>query len=298
MDRSPAGSGASVGSGLPIDRERVAARLGFSAITANSLDAVADRDYALEVVSAAAITMVHLSRIGADLVPWSTPYLGFARISDGYATGSSMLPNKRNPDIAELVRGRAARANGALASMLGVITGLPLGYHRDLQETRGPMHDASPRWSWPSRRWTGCSPRSPSIASRWRRAAGSGHALATALAERMLRAGVPFREAHWRVGDLVAEAETPGCDLAELPMDQLRAALPELADPDPSSRPSRKPSRPPISPVERRPRACEPPWTSPKDPATMTDTVVLAYSGGLDTSVAVPWLRETRGSTS
>ena len=141
LDRSPAGSGASVGSGLPIDRERVAARLGFGGITANSLDAVADRDYALEMVAAATITMVHLSRIGADLVLWSTPYLGFARISDGYATGSSMLPNKRNPDIAELVRGRAARANGALDAMLGVISGLPLGYHRDLQELRGPMLD-------------------------------------------------------------------------------------------------------------------------------------------------------------
>ena len=234
LDRSPAGSGASVGSGLPIDRARVAARLGFGGITANSLDAVADRDYALEVVSAAAITMVHLSRIGADLVLWSTPYLGFARISDGYATGSSMLPNKRNPDIAELVRGRAARANGALASMLGVIAGLPLGYHRDLQELRGPMLDTISSLELCLAATNGMLAEVAFDRDRMRRAAASGHALATALAERLVRAGVPFREAHWRVGDLVARAESLGCDLAELPLDELRAELPELAsEPNP-----------------------------------------------------------------
>ncbi len=234
LDRSPAGSGASVGSGLAIDRVRVAARIGFGGITANSLDAVADRDYALEMVSAAAMTMVHLSRIGADLVLWSTPYLGFARISDGYATGSSMLPNKRNPDIAELVRGRAARVNGALTTMFGVITGLPLGYHRDLQELRGPMLDAIGSLELSLAAVDGMLAEVEFDRDRMRHAAASGHALATALAERLVRAGVPFRDAHWRVGELVAKAESAGCDLAELPIDELRARLPELgSEPNP-----------------------------------------------------------------
>ncbi len=234
IDRSPAGSGASVGSGLAIDRERVASRIGFSAISTNSLDAVADRDYALEMVAAAAITFVHLSRIGADLVLWSTPYLGFARVADGYATGSSMLPNKRNPDIAELVRARAGRANGALTSMLGVITGLPLGYHRDLQELRGPMLDTIDSLELCLAAVDGMLAGVDFKRDAMRSAAGAGHAMATALAERLVRAGVPFRDAHWRVGELVARAEELGCDLADLPIEELRARLPELAtDPNP-----------------------------------------------------------------
>lgn len=239
LDRSPAGSGASVGSGLAINRERVAKGIGFSAISTNSLDAVADRDYALEMVSAAAIATVHLSRIGADLVLWSTPYFGFARISDGYATGSSMLPNKRNPDIAELVRGRAARTNGALGSMLGVISGLPLGYHRDLQEMRGPMLEAIGSLELCLAAVDGMLAEVEFDSDAMRRAAESGHALATALAERLVRAGVPFRSAHWRIGELVARAEVVGCDLAELPIDELRAALPELEN-EPNPMPSLK----------------------------------------------------------
>lgn len=230
LDRSPAGSGASVGSGLPIDRQRVADRIGFGAISANSLDAVADRDYALEMTSAAAIAMVHLSRIGADLVWWTTPYLGFARMADGYATGSSMLPNKRNPDIAELVRARSARANGALAAMLGVISGLPLGYHRDLQELRAPMLDTVASLELCLAAVDGMLGEVEFNREAMRRAATAGHALATALAERLVRAGVPFRDAHWRVGELVARAEQLGCDLSELPRDELRDHLSELAD--------------------------------------------------------------------
>jgi len=237
MDRSPAGSGASVGSGLPLDRERVAGRVGFGGITANSLDAVADRDYAVEMVSAAAIAMVHLSRISADLVWWSTPYLGFARVPDGFATGSSMLPNKRNPDIAELVRGRAARVTGALATMLSVIAGLPLGYHRDLQELRGPMLDAIGSLELCLSAVDGMLAGVIFDRDAMRRAAAAGHALATALAERLVRAGVPFRSAHWRVGELVARADELGCDLAELPPNTLRAALPELND-DPNPLPT------------------------------------------------------------
>ena len=232
-DASPAGSGAAVGSGLAIDREAVAHRLGFAAITGNSLDAVADRDYAVELTAACAMTMVHLSRLAADLVGWSTPYYRFARIGDGHATGSSMLPHKRNPDVAELVRGRAARAQADLAATLAVQSGLPLGYHRDLQETRAPMQRSVASLQLCLVAMDGMVRDTTFDADAMRAAAERGHALATALAERLLRAGVPFRDAHWRVGALVAEAEVARCDITELPQERLREALPELAGHDP-----------------------------------------------------------------
>jgi argininosuccinate lyase len=179
------------------------------------------------------MTLGHLSRISADLVLWSTPYLGFARISDGYATGSSMLPNKRNPDVAELIRARAARANAALAAMLGILQGLPLGYHRDLQELRGPMLEAVTSTELCLAAAEGMLAEVAFDPERMRAAAGRGHALATSLAERLTAAGIPFRDAHWRVGELVAAAEERGCDLTELPDAELRARLPELADREP-----------------------------------------------------------------
>lgn len=227
-DRSPVGSGAAVGSGLAIDRMRVAKRLGFGDVTANSLDAVADRDYAVEIVAAAAMALGHLSRLGADLVLWSTPYLGFARISDGYATGSSMLPNKRNPDVAELIRARAARATASLAAILGILHGLPLGYHRDLQETRGPMLETLGSLELCLRAAEGMVAEVAFDRDAMAAAATGGHALSTALAERLTAEGVPFRDAHWRIGELVARAEAQGCDIAELPDEELRAVLPEL----------------------------------------------------------------------
>jgi argininosuccinate lyase len=227
-DRSPAGSGAAVGSGLAIDRDQVAYRLGFTDTTRNSLDAVSDRDHAIEMVAAAAMSLAHLSRIGADLVLWSTPYLGFARIGDGYATGSSMLPNKRNPDIAELVRARAARANGNLAAMLAVVGGLTLGYHRDLQELRGPMLETIESLELCLAATDGMLAEVVFDRAAMRMAATAGHALSTALAEQLLRAGVPYRDAHWRVGELVARADELECDLAELPEAELRDRLPEL----------------------------------------------------------------------
>ena len=233
VDRSPAGSGAAVGSGLAIDRAAVAKRLGFDGITVNSLDAVSDRDYAVEIIAAAGTALMHLSRLAADLVAWSTPYYGFVRIGDGSATGSSMLPNKRNPDIAELIRARAATALGDLTAVLAVQTALPLGYHRDLQETRAPMQRTVASLELAVTAMDEMLAGVTFDAEAMAAAAGSGHALATALAERLLRAGVPFRDAHWRVGELVAEAEAAGCDLAELPTDRMRAALPELADLDP-----------------------------------------------------------------
>jgi argininosuccinate lyase len=232
-DASPAGSGAAVGSGLPIGREAVAHRLGFTGITRNSLDAVADRDYAVELIGACAMTMVHLSRLAADFVLWSTPYYRFARIGDGHATGSSMLPHKRNPDVAELVRGRAARAQADLLAVLSVQSGLPLGYHRDLQETRAPMQRSVENLELCLAAMDGLVRDTTFDAAAMEAAAQGGHALATALAERLLRAGVPFRDAHWRVGELVAEAEARGCDITALPAERLRDALPELKDHEP-----------------------------------------------------------------
>ena len=232
-DVSPAGSGAAVGSGLPIDRGAVARRLGFAAVSANSLDAVADRDYSVELIGACAAALVHLSRLAADLVSWSTPYYRFARIGDGYATGSSMLPNKRNPDIAELIRGRAARAHGDLVAVLSVQSGLTLGYHRDLQETRAPMQRTVTSLELCLAAMDGMLAGVTFDANAMAAAARGGHALSTALAERLLRSGVPFRDAHWRVGELVATADAAGCDLADLPRDTLTAALPELAHLDP-----------------------------------------------------------------
>jgi argininosuccinate lyase len=230
---SPAGSGAAVGSGLPLDREAVAERLGFAEITRNSLDAVADRDYAAEVTASGATTMVHLSRLAADFVLWSTPAYRFVRIGDGHATGSSMLPHKRNPDVAELVRGRSARAQADMLAVLAVQSGLPLGYHRDLQETRAPMQRSVASLELCLAAMDGMVRDSTFNVEVMEAAARRGHALATALAERLLRAGVPFRDAHWRVGELVAEAEAAGCDITELPDERLRAALPELTDHDP-----------------------------------------------------------------
>jgi argininosuccinate lyase len=227
-DRCPAGSGAAVGSGLPLDRDAIAERLGFGGITANSLDAVADRDYAIELVSACALSLSHLSRLAADLVLWSTPYLGFVRIGDGYATGSSMLPNKRNPDSAELVRARAARVEGDLVTVLSVVRGLPLAYHRDLQETRRAMFDAVESARLSLEVMAGIVGTLAFDRERMRDAAAAGHSRAVLLAERLVARGVPFRDAHRRIGRLVGTAEEAGVDLVDLPDATLDGALPEL----------------------------------------------------------------------
>ncbi len=227
-DRSAAGSGAVAGSGLPLDRHRVADALGFGGVTDNSVDAVADRDYAIEIVSAAAILLGHLSRMAGELVLWSTPYVGFARLDDGYASGSSMLPNKRNPDSAELVRARAARVEGDLVVLMSLARGLPLAYHRDLQETRRPMFSAMESAMLCVEVMRGVMSSVTFDRDRMLRAAEGGHTRAIALADRLVARGVPFREAHRRVGQLVASAEAAGLDLADIGANELAEALPEL----------------------------------------------------------------------
>jgi argininosuccinate lyase len=227
-NRSPAGSAAVAGSGLALDREATAQRLGFDGPTANSLDAISDRDYAIELVSACAIAANHLSRLAGELVLWSTPYLGFVRLDDSLVSGSSMLPQKRNPDAAELVRARAARLNGTVTQLLQLTAGLPLAYHRDFQETRGPMLAAVETLDLSLRAANAMIATATFDREAMRRAATAGHAIATALAEKLVRADVPFRDAHHRVGRLVATADRRGIDLSELPEEELEAALPEL----------------------------------------------------------------------
>ena len=227
-DRSPAGSGAVAGSGLRLDRARVAQSLGFAGVTANSIDAVADRDYALETIAALAILLGHLSRFCGELVLWSTPYVGFVRLDDAFSSGSSMLPNKRNPDSAELVRARAARVEGDLVTVLSLVRGLPLAYHRDLQETRRAMFDAVESARLCLEVMAGIVETLAFDRDRMRRAAAAGHSRAVLLADRLVARGVPFRDAHRRVGRLVAAAEEAGVDLADLPDEALNEALPEL----------------------------------------------------------------------
>jgi argininosuccinate lyase len=227
-DRSPAGSGAVAGSGLSLDRAAVAGVLGFGGITDNSIDAVADRDYAIETVAALAILLGHLSRMAGEIVLWSTPYVGFVRVDDAFSSGSSMLPNKRNPDSAELVRARAARVEGDLVTILSLVRGLPLAYHRDLQETRRAMFDAVESAQLCLEVMAGVIGTLTFDRERMRAAAAVGHARAVLLADRLVARGVPFRDAHRRVGRLVAAAETAGVDIADLPEADLREALPEL----------------------------------------------------------------------
>lgn len=227
-DRSPAGSGAVAGSGLQLDRARVAERLGFGGVTANSIDAVADRDYALETIATLAILLGHLSRLAGELVLWSTPYVGFVRLDDAFSSGSSMLPNKRNPDSAELVRARAARVEGDLVVVLSLVRGLPLAYHRDLQETRRAMFDAVESARLCLEVMSGIVETLAFDRDRMRQAATAGHSRAVVLADRLVARGVPFRDAHRRVGRLVAAAEEAGVDLAGLPVEVLNDALPEL----------------------------------------------------------------------
>ncbi len=233
-DASPAGSGAVAGSGLQLDRTAIATALGFSRVTANSIDAVADRDYAAELVAACAIGAGHLSRLAGELAGWSAPSVGWVRLGDGYVSGSSMLPNKRNPDSCELVRARAARIAGDLAVILSVPRGLPLAYHRDLQETRAAMIGSTHSFGLCLQVMDGVVRSATFDHAAMRAAAEGGGLVATALAERLVAAGVPFREAHHRVGALVARAAESTSTLAELPAAILAKALPELAGrPDP-----------------------------------------------------------------
>jgi argininosuccinate lyase len=214
--RSPLGSGALAGSTLPLDREAVARDLGFEGVTDNSLDAVSDRDSALELLFACALTAVHLSRVGEEIVLWTTREFGFLTLSDAFATGSSLMPQKKNPDVGELARGRAGRAIGDLVALLTIVKGLPLSYNRDLQEDKRPLLGGPEAIILTLDGVAGAIETATFHADRMEAALGTGEALATDAAEYLVERGVPFREAHEAVGKAARFSTQAGRPLARL----------------------------------------------------------------------------------
>jgi argininosuccinate lyase len=231
LDASVLASGALAGQTLGLDPRAYADALGFAEVAENSMDAVASRDFALEVLAACAILAVTISRLGEEIVLWATAEFGFARVGDAFSTGSSIMPQKRNPDVAELVRGKAGRVIGDLVSLLTTVKALPLTYDRDLQEDKEPVFDAVNTLRLVLPAITGTVASLTFDRARLAAAAVGGFALATDLAEELVRRGVPFREAHEVVGEVVRLAESRGVDLDGLPPDELAAAHPAL---DPS----------------------------------------------------------------
>jgi argininosuccinate lyase len=215
-DVSPLGAGALAGSSLPIDPDVTASDLGFSRRFENSLDAVSDRDFVAELLFVLALEQVHLSRLGEEIVLWSSDEFGFLVLADSHSTGSSMLPHKKNPDIAELARGKAGRVIGALTGFLVTLKGLPLAYNRDLQEDKEPLFDAVDTCALSLGALEGLLAASTFDLERMRAAADVSSTAATDLAEHLVRAGTPFREAHAIVGDLVRQAVERGVPLDEL----------------------------------------------------------------------------------
>ncbi|OGO55023.1 MAG: argininosuccinate lyase [Chloroflexi bacterium RBG_16_69_14] len=231
VDVSPLGSGALAGAGFPLDRVAVARELGFDSVTANSLDAVSDRDFVVETLAAIALGMVHLSRLAEEITWWSNPRFGFVRVADAFSTGSSMMPNKKNPDPAELVRGRAARVIGELTGALTMLKGLPLAYQRDLQESVAPLFDAVAVYDASLHVMAGLIETLTVDAERMRAAATEGYTTATAVTDALVRRGVPFRTAHHIVGSLVAQAEGADVRLDEIPDAMVGLALGASGDP-------------------------------------------------------------------
>jgi argininosuccinate lyase len=226
---SPLGSGALAATTLPIDREQVARALGLSGVTRNSIDAVSARDGLLEFLAGAAIAGVHLSRLAEELCLWATSEFGFVELSDAFCTGSSLMPQKRNPDVAELVRGKAGRLVGDLVTLLAVVKGLPLAYDKDLQEDKRPALDAWETLVAAAGALAGLVGTARFLPERLRAALEDGEPCATDAAEHLVAAGVPFRRAHELVGTMVREARERGLRLADLPAEVLSAYHPALA---------------------------------------------------------------------
>ena len=223
LNESPLGAAALAGTSFPIDRVMTAKALGFDRPMANSLDAVSARDFVLEVLAAAAIAATHLSRLAEEIVIWSTPQFGFVRLSDSYSTGSSIMPQKKNPDAAELVRAKTGRVNGHLVGLLTVMKGLPLAYSKDMQEDKEAVFDAAETLDLMLAAMTGMIGDMTINTAAMKKAAGSGYSTATDLADWLVReAGLPFREAHHVTGRAVALAEELKCPLEKLPLEKLR----------------------------------------------------------------------------
>ena len=224
MNESPLGSAALAGTGFDLDRDDTAESLGFDRPTANSLDAVSDRDFVVDYLHAAALCSVHLSRLAEEIILWASQPFGFVRLTDAWSTGSSIMPNKRNPDAAELVRGHSARIVGDLVSLLVLLKGLPLAYAKDLQDDKPPLFDAHDLLALSLAAMAGMIADLEFVPDRMRAVAAAGHATATDLADWLVaQANVPFREAHHISGRAVAAAEAAGKALDELSLDELRA---------------------------------------------------------------------------
>jgi argininosuccinate lyase len=228
-DVCPLGSGALAGTTLPIDRAQVAAALGFAGVTHNSLDAVGDRDFAIELVAAIALAQAHLSRLGEELVLWTTAEFGFVRIGEAYCSGSSLMPQKMNPDLAELLRGKVGRTIGAWVTLMTVVKGLPLAYNKDLQETQEPLYDAVETLEACLTVARGMIDSLEFDVARLRAAIDEGHLVATELADYLVTRGVAFREAHDVAGHLVRVATERRVELRGLSLDDLRAVHPAFA---------------------------------------------------------------------
>ena len=231
VNRLPLGSAALAGTGFPIDRDRVARELGFDGLCENSLDAVSDRDFAIEFAAAAALTMMHLSRFAEELVLWSSPGFGFIRLADRFCTGSSIMPQKKNPDVPELVRGKSGRVFGDLVALLTIMKAQPLAYNKDNQEDKEPVFDIVDTLLPTLIILTDLVAGGIEVdAVRMRAAAGTGYATATDLADYLVRKGLAFRDAHEVVAQAVRHAEASHVDLAQLPLAVLQRFSPLIGD--------------------------------------------------------------------
>jgi len=228
VNRMPLGAAALAGTSFRIDRKRVARELGFEALAENSLDAVSDRDFAIEFCASAALVMVHLSRLSEELVLWMSPRFGFVRLPERYCTGSSIMPQKKNPDVPELVRGKSARVIGATVALMTLMKGQPLAYNKDNQEDKPPLFDAVDTVKDSLAVFAGMVAGMQPVPEAMRAAVLEGHATATDLADYLVRKGVPFRDAHEAVSRAVREAERLGVDLAALPLTALKRFSPKI----------------------------------------------------------------------
>jgi len=230
VNQLPLGAAALAGTSYPIDRESVARELGFDSVCLNSLDAVSDRDFAIEFSAAAALLMTHLSRLSEELILWMNPRFGFVTLADRYCTGSSMMPQKKNPDVPELVRGKTGRVNGHLVALLTLMKSQPLAYNKDNQEDKEPLFDIADTLTDTLRVFTGMLEGLSVNREAMRQAAAEGFATATDLADYLVKKGLPFRDAHEAVARAVRLASEQGVDLAALPLIELQRFSPLIAD--------------------------------------------------------------------
>jgi argininosuccinate lyase len=230
VNRLPLGAAALAGTTFPIDRHAVAAELGFEAVCENSLDAVSDRDFAVEFTAAAAVVMMHISRFSEELILWMSPRVGFIDLADRFCTGSSIMPQKKNPDVPELARGKTGRVFGHLVGLLTLMKGQPLAYNKDNQEDKEPLFDTADTLIDTLRIFADLVPGIRVRADNMAAALRQGYATATDLADYLVKKGLPFRDAHEAVARATRACELKGCDLAELPLTELQTFSPLVGD--------------------------------------------------------------------